>query len=410
MSKNFYRAFEDKHRGSRQLIKQRLEAYLPFVKPLLDIYPEARSIDLGCGRGEWLELLGEVGFNARGVDLDEGMLEACRELNLNTELMDALTALRQLPDSSQAIVSGFHLIEHIPFEVLLALVEEAKRVLLPAGLLIFETPNPENLIVGTSSFYLDPTHVKPIPPLLLAFLPEYVGGYSKIKMVGLQEPTQNAECALELIDIFTNVSPDYALIAQSHAPSFIADQTSAAFFVERGVTLPMISTKFDEQLRLKFGHAEALSQQALLRAEQAIQRAEESLRETKKAEQALVALLNSHSWKLTAPLRWISHQLRLLKKHGVATRLKSLIKKLLRPFINIFVKVLRTHPRLFRWTLALLNALSAQYVLKKLSSRVSDIDVQPPVVHQNSYLQASSCSLRAEKALDTLKTEIKKRT
>ncbi|MDN3988223.1 class I SAM-dependent methyltransferase [Zwartia vadi] len=409
MSKNFYRAFEDKHRGSRQLIKGRLEAYMPFVKPLLDIYPEAQAIDLGCGRGEWLELLGEVGFNARGVDLDEGMLQACRELNLKTELMDALTALRQLPDSSQAIVSAFHLIEHIPFEVLLALVEEAKRVLVPAGLLIFETPNPENLIVGTSSFYLDPTHVKPIPPLLLAFLPEYVGGYSKIKMVGLQEPAQKAEYALELIDIFTNVSPDYALIAQSQAPSIIAEQTSAAFFVERGVTLPMISTKFDEQLRLKFGHAEALSQQALQRAEEAIKRAEESMREAMKAERALVALHNSHSWKLTAPLRWVSHQLSLLKQHGIATRLKLLIKKIARPFIRLIVKVLRAYPRLFSWTQAGLKAFNAQYLLKKLSSRVSGTDELPPVALQNSYLQLGPCSFRAEKTLDTLKIEIKKR-
>lgn len=409
MSDHFYRAFEDKHRGSRQLIKARLEAYLPFVRPLLEVYPEAQAIDLGCGRGEWLELLGEIGFNARGVDLDEGMLEASRALNLKTELMDALTALQQLPDSSQAIVSGFHLIEHIPFDVLLALVKEAKRVLVPAGLLIFETPNPENLIVGTSSFYLDPTHVKPIPPLLLAFLPEYVGGYSKIKMIGLQEPTQKSECSVELIDIFTNVSPDYALIAQSEAPNAIEELTSAAFFVERGVTLPMVSAKFDEQLRLKFGNAEALSQRALQRAEEAIQRAEESTLEAKKAEQALVALHNSYSWKLTAPLRWVSHQLRLLKQHGVATRLKSLIKKIVRPFVRVFLSVLKAYPKLFRGIQAVLKLINAQYILQKLSSLVLDTGGNPLATDQVSFLQISPCSLRTGKVLDILKSEIQKR-
>ncbi len=363
MSKNFYRAFEDKHRGSRQLIKERLEAYIPFVKPLLDIYPEAQAIDLGCGRGEWLELLGEIGFNARGVDLDEGMLQACRELNLETELTDALTALRQLPDSSQAIVSGFHLIEHIPFEVLLALVEEAKRVLVPGGLLIFETPNPENLIVGTSNFYLDPTHVKPIPPMLLAFLPEFIGGYSKIKTIGLQEPAQQSEYELGLNDIFTNVSPDYALIAQKDAPSTLADKMSAAFYVERGLTLPMVSKRFDDQLQFKLNTLEAMARQAL--------------QTSQKAEQALVEIYSSHLWKLTAPLRWVSHQQKLAKEHGVASRVKSLLKKMLG---------------------------------KHLTKRVVGISQNLPVAQQNNYLYTSPCSVRVKKTLDMLKTEIKKRT
>ncbi len=363
MSKNFYRAFEDKHRGSRQLIKTRLEVYIPFVQPLLEIYPEAQVIDLGCGRGEWLELLGELGFSARGVDMDVGMLQACVAQGLKTELMDALTALQQLPDSSQAVVSGFHLVEHIPFDVLLALVQEAKRVLLPAGLLIFETPNPENLIVGTSNFYLDPTHVKPIPPLLLAFLPEFVGGYSKIKTIGLQEPAQQSEYELGLNDIFTNVSPDFALIAQKDAPSTLADKTSAAFYVERGVTLPMVSKRFDDQLQFKLNTLEAMARQAL--------------QTSQKAEQALVEIYSSHLWKLTAPLRWVSHQQKLAKEHGVASRVKSLLKKMLG---------------------------------KHLTKRAVGISKNLPVAQQNNYLYTSPCGVRAEKTLDTLKTEIKKRT
>lgn len=402
MSKNFYRAFEDKHRGSRQLIKERLEAYIPFVRPLLDVYPEAQAIDLGCGRGEWLELLGELGFQARGVDMDEGMLEACKALDLKTDLMDALAALRQLPDASQAVVSGFHLVEHIPFDVLLALVTEAKRVLLPAGLLIFETPNPENLIVGTSNFYLDPTHIKPIPPLLLAFLPEFVGGYSKIKTIGLQEPIPQSEYALGVMDVFTNVSPDYALIAQAQAPSDIAEATSAAFFVERGVTLPMVSSKYEDQLRLKFNHLETLSRQAVLSADDAKLAAN-------KAEQALIAIYSSKSWQLTAPLRWANHQLRLLKEHGVAIRLKSMVKKVLRPFVGLFVKVLRLNPRLFRWTQTILRAMHAHAILERLRLRVSGTDDAALGADNQNFLQTSPCSARAQKALDTLKAEIQKK-
>ena len=76
---SFYRAFEDRHRGSRELIKSRLNVYKQFIEPLLAIEKNPFAIDLGCGRGEWLEVLGEIGVTAIGVDLDKGMLAACAE-------------------------------------------------------------------------------------------------------------------------------------------------------------------------------------------------------------------------------------------------------------------------------------------------------------------------------------------
>ena len=74
MTADFYQKFEEIHRGSRELIKTRQKIYLPFIQPLKSIYEDCRVIDLGCGRGEWLELLKESGFAAQGVDQDEGML------------------------------------------------------------------------------------------------------------------------------------------------------------------------------------------------------------------------------------------------------------------------------------------------------------------------------------------------
>ena len=82
LNSNFYRVFEDHHRGSRALIKSRLRAYLPFVESLKNVQSDVNALDLGCGRGEWLELMQEVGIDCHGVDLDEGMLLACRELGL----------------------------------------------------------------------------------------------------------------------------------------------------------------------------------------------------------------------------------------------------------------------------------------------------------------------------------------
>lgn len=247
MTDGFYRAFEDKHRGSRQSIKERQRAYLPFIRPLADIYSGVQTLDLGCGRGEWLELLVEAGFDARGVDLDDGMLAECRTRGLNVQTQDALTALKSLPDASQAIVSGFQFAEHIPFEVLQAVVQEAFRVLKPAGLLILETPNPENVVVGTTNFYLDPTHEKPLPPLLIEFLPEYYGFY-RVKTLRLQEPINLADARrLTIHDVLGSVSPDYAVLAQKAADPAILQQVSQAFDLQYGVTLGMVSNRYEEQ-------------------------------------------------------------------------------------------------------------------------------------------------------------------
>lgn len=170
MQTDFYRAFEDRHRGSRELITSRLRVYLPFILPFKHNEEKPKALDLGCGRGEWLQLLKESSFDAFGVDLDKGMLKACKTLGRSTKRVDALAYLRDQPDRSINIVSGFHIAEHLPFEVLTSIVMESLRVLTPGGLLILETPNPENIIVGSKSFYMDPTHQKPIPPELLLFL------------------------------------------------------------------------------------------------------------------------------------------------------------------------------------------------------------------------------------------------
>ena len=210
----FYRAFEERYRGSRESIESRLEVYLPFVEPLKALYKKPEILDLGCGRGEWLELLRRKGFQAKGVDLDEGMLLACRELNLNAYQADALDYLRGLTANKLSVVSAFHFVEHISFDALRQLVDEAYRVLKPGGLLILETPNSENLAVGTSSFYLDPTHQKPLPAQLLAFVVDYAG-FARVKTLYLQEPPDLASTQqTTLVNVLDGVSPDYAVIAQ----------------------------------------------------------------------------------------------------------------------------------------------------------------------------------------------------
>lgn len=244
---NFYRAFEDRHRGGRELIKSRLAAYLPFLAPLSSLATPPTALDLGCGRGEWLELLGEHGFSAHGVDLDDGMLAACRERGLNVATSDALSALRAQPDASLTLVSAFHLVEHIPFGDVHALIEQALRVLRPGGLMILETPNPENLVVGASNFYTDPSHLRPIPPLLLDFAVEFAG-FARHKIVRLQEaPALHTQDSIELINVLNGVSPDYSIVAQKSAELTVTAAFDAAFATPFGLDLGDLAQRYQAQ-------------------------------------------------------------------------------------------------------------------------------------------------------------------
>ncbi|SMF94944.1 O-antigen chain-terminating methyltransferase [Methylomagnum ishizawai] len=269
MSDNFYFAFEDRYRGPRELIQSRLQVYLPFVRPLLDLDGGAWAVDLGCGRGEWLELLASLGFDATGIDLDPGMLAACRQLGLKAERGDALDFIAALPDASLGLVSAFHFVEHIPFPCLQDLVAHALRVLVPGGLLIMETPNPENILVATREFYLDPTHRRPIPPALLAFLAEH-SGFARHKILRLQESKALADpaTALTLQDVLEGASPDYAVVAQKTATTAL----DPPFAVEYGLDLDTLTRRYQSQLAERIQQVQTQAAHAAAQAGQALTR------------------------------------------------------------------------------------------------------------------------------------------
>lgn len=274
MTQDFYRAFEDRYRGSRDLIKSRLSVYLPFVMPLLLHYPSGGAVDVGCGRGEWLEVVGNAGFRAVGVDLDAGMLQACRDLGLSAEQGDAISYLQALPDQSQVVVSAFHVVEHMGFDELRTLVAEALRVLVPGGVLIMETPNPENIIVATRNFYLDPTHQRPIPPDLLTFVPEHAG-FFRVKALRLQESIELRDGdRISLQDVLEGASPDYAVVAQKQGSEALISALDPQFSRSFGLSLDALTTRYDERLDMKVEQLQTRAQQAEARAQQEAARAE----------------------------------------------------------------------------------------------------------------------------------------
>lgn len=189
----FYVEFEALFRGDRTSIKERLKVYLPY----LQLIPKDQDgewkkvIDVGCGRGEWLELLAENEIPCMGVDMNSHMVNICIANSLYACCDDAISVLRKQPSNSVGAVTGFHIIEHLPFELLLELFDAALNALSPGGLIIFETPNPENVKVGSCSFYSDPTHLHPIVPQVAEFMAKQ-RGFTKTQILRLHPlPDEN---------------------------------------------------------------------------------------------------------------------------------------------------------------------------------------------------------------------------
>jgi len=448
MSNDFYRAFEERFRGPRELIKTRLQVYLPFVLPLRDFWSTARAVDLGCGRGEWLELLTENGFDAQGVDLDDAMLSSARELGLKVHTGEALAFLRGLPDVSQAVVSGFHIVEHIPFESVQGLVSEALRVLKPGGLLILETPNPENLVVGTSAFYLDPTHQRPIPPQLLGFLPEYAG-FKRCKILRLQESPGCMNGPVSLLGVLNGVSPDYAVVAQKDGPEELFDALKAAFDAEYGLTLETLANRHQQQAESRAAEIEAREAEAKVQMQQALevaQQAQELARqaETRAAqykerareleaamaatrqelndvhqsnhhhwqiaearqqqiqvlEQRIQDLLNSWSWRITAPLRVGSRPIRRLMPNALKPQLKSLLRD-----AAFFIG---RRPALKRMTLRVLNRFpNLKWRLERIVVAHYENQITVETVRHNGH-DLPNLTPRARQIYADLKAEMEK--
>jgi len=224
----FYVAFEDHFRGSSEIILERLKVYLPVIEKANIGNHVSPILDVGCGRGEWLELLKSSGYTAKGLDINTVMLEQCKAKGFEVLESDVIEYLQSLPDNSLGAVTGFHIIEHLPFQVLVRLVDETLRVLRSGGLAIFESPNPENIIVGSCNFYTDPTHINPLVPATVKFLFEQ-RGFSSVELLRLreyrledklefvEEDNPNASKVNPLIEIVKSSfysAPDFAIVAK----------------------------------------------------------------------------------------------------------------------------------------------------------------------------------------------------
>lgn len=213
-----YISFEDQFRGTRRDIKNKLEIYLPMIRDVYAGNEDQIVLDVGCGRGEWLELLKENKLKAKGVDLNQLVVEQSIDRGLDVAHGDALEYLSKLPEGSLGAVTAFHLIEHLPHDLLIEFMDVTLRVLKSGGVAIFETPNPRNLIVGACNFYADPTHINPLFPETQQFLMEY-RGFTNVRLeflhphpINQQLPDTEAPLlAAELNKLFS-CERDYAVV------------------------------------------------------------------------------------------------------------------------------------------------------------------------------------------------------
>ena len=169
LPESVYALFEEKFRGSSIEVAEKQRFYLPFLWNL-----PGPVLDAGCGRGEFLRLLKDEGIVGRGVEASGLAAEACRAAGLDVREGDAIEALAAAPPGSLGAVVAFQVVEHWPAAATFRFLAEARRALAPGGVLIVETVN-TNSLAAMNAFYLDPTHVRPVPPEALRFLCDAAG-------------------------------------------------------------------------------------------------------------------------------------------------------------------------------------------------------------------------------------------
>ncbi|MBI1895909.1 MAG: class I SAM-dependent methyltransferase [Acidobacteria bacterium] len=164
-----YLHFAERFRGAEDYVRDNQRFYIRCFQGRTDV------LDIGCGRGEFLDLMKDAGVPARGIDLDPESVRACRAKGHHAEVADLFHYLGALPEAALDGIFSAQVIEHLDPARLPEMLKLAASCLRRGGVLVLETPNPECLAIFATHFYIDPTHTRPIPPALLAFYLEEFG-------------------------------------------------------------------------------------------------------------------------------------------------------------------------------------------------------------------------------------------
>ena len=211
-----YFNFEKKFRGSEDLIKSRLQPYLDYVKAAMNNSKGEFMLDIGYGRGEFLEILKNNKILAKGVDSNQEMFEFCKKKELDVFFNDALDFLNTLPNDKLIGITSFQVIEHFPVHYMLKLIQLAYQKISNNGVLILETVNPISFF-SLSRFWTDITHEKPLLPDTIKFYVENVG-FKETQLLWLnpipkEQQLQGNDPNIVKLNELLYGPQDYALVA-----------------------------------------------------------------------------------------------------------------------------------------------------------------------------------------------------
>lgn len=170
-----YAGFENRYRGSEQEIKKQQASYVSYFKK------GGKVLDLGCGRGEFIEILEENGIEAEGIDINGQMIEICRDKGLNCQKADILKKLAEYEDGTLGGIFSSQVIEHLSPSYLRRMIELAYFKLSPASHIVLETINSASVFSLVQIYFLDLSHQKPVHPQTLKFLLESTG-FEKVEI------------------------------------------------------------------------------------------------------------------------------------------------------------------------------------------------------------------------------------
>ncbi len=202
--------FAERFRGSEEQIRAGQATYRPYFEGRRNV------LDIGCGRGEFLEMMRDLGVPAKGIDLAAESVAVCREKGLDAEAADLFDYLNALPEESLDGIFCSQVVEHLPPQSLPEMIRLCCTRLERGGVIAIETPNPECLAIFATHFYLDPTHTRPVPPPLLRFyLEEFGAGNIEVRRLSPAVETMPSLASLpeEFREAFFG-GLDYAIIAR----------------------------------------------------------------------------------------------------------------------------------------------------------------------------------------------------
>ena len=248
----FYLSFENKFRGTREDIINSLSNYDGSLNYCCNKFDLPKLLDIGCGRGEWLQKVKELGLDATGIEMNPRMVQACRDLKLEVLEGDAISLMNSFEGETFALISIFHVVEHLQSDYLDELLSQCKRLLSSEGLLIIETPSIDNLIVSSNRFYLDSTHITHINADQITFRLENLGFKSSRPYFINSGPLSNAD-NMNLTKVFNGISQDLCII--SSLSDFLNDDLSKSKLMieksfELGLTTLKAASEFDRDLNI----------------------------------------------------------------------------------------------------------------------------------------------------------------